>query len=297
MAKNDYLENRLLSRKCSRKECRREKMPAANVRFGATAAESADLKGSAKIRRCAKPPSRCRQCAGLADNETRKKKLNKINKMRKICIFMGILSTLFGCRQNLTEQEKSLCKSLDIDENVAIEIKAVSKSVIEQLPQINEYGEVLEEKFEGIYSKVPTENYMVSPKILDFVSKNKSKFQERNYNIFVFDSGEGNYLAVIKGKSDTEVLKWRQTNGINYDIDNDSIISKLQEWKSKFDFILLGAGMDWLQIQFITQPLDFDKFAEEVYEFCPDIVDQGIGDLEKLAPEMKRMNGIFLWWD
>ena len=195
---------------------------------------------------------------------------------------MGILSTFFGCGQNLTKQEKSLCKSLDINENVAVEIKTVSKSVIEQLPQINEYGEVLEEKFEGICSKVPTVNYMVSPKILDFVSKNKSKFQERNYNLFVFDSGESNYLAVIKGKSDAEILKWRQTNGINYDIDNDSIISKLQEWKSKNDFILLGAGMDWLQIQFIYQTPDFNEFAKEVYEFCPDIVDQGVGDVENL---------------
>ena len=210
---------------------------------------------------------------------------------------MGILSTLFSCGQNLTEKEKLLCKSLDIDENVAVEIKTVSKSVIEQLPQINEYGEVLAEKFEGICSKVPTINYIVSPKILDFVSKNKSKFKERNYNLFVFDSGENNYLALIKGKSDVEVLKWRQTNGINYDIDNDSIVSKLQEWKSKFDFILLGVGMDWLQIQFITLPLDFDKFAMEVYEFCPDIVEQGVGDVEKLAPEMKRLNGVFLWWD
>ena len=210
---------------------------------------------------------------------------------------MGVLSTFFGCGQNLTEQEKSLCKSLDINENVAVEIKTVSKSVIEQLPQINEYGEVLEEKFEGICSKVPTVNYMVSPKILDFVSKNKSKFQERNYNLFVFDSGESNYLAVIKGKSDAEILKWRQTHGINHDIDNDSVISKLQEWKSKNDFILLGAGRDWLQIQFIYQTPDFAEFAKEVYEFCPDIVDQGVGDFEKLAPEMKRMNGVFLWWD
>jgi len=37
---------------------KRLKMPALNERFGATAAGSADLKGSAKIRRCAKPPSR-----------------------------------------------------------------------------------------------------------------------------------------------------------------------------------------------------------------------------------------------
>jgi hypothetical protein len=206
---------------------------------------------------------------------------------------MGILSTFLGCGQNLTEQEKSLCKSLGINENIAAEIKTMSKSVIEQLPQINEYGEVLEEKFNGICSKVSTVNYMV----IDFVSKNKLKFQERNYNLFIFDSGESKYLAVIKGKSDTEILKWRQTNGINYDIDNDSIISKLQEWKLKSDFILLGAGMDWLQIQFIHQIPDFNEFAKEVYEFCPDIVDQGIGDVEKLAPELKKMNGVFLWWD
>jgi hypothetical protein len=200
--------------------------------------------------------------------------------------------------QNLTEQEKLLCKSLDIEENVVLEIKTVSKSVIEQLPQISEYGEVLEGKFEGICSKVPAvKNYIVSPKILKFVAENKSKFQERNYNVFVFDSGEGNYLSVIKGKSDIEVLKWRQTNGINCDIDNDSIISKLQEWKSKIDFILLGAGMDWLQIQFTSQVAYLDEFAKDVYEFCPDIVDQGIDDFEKLAPEIKKMNGVFLWWD
>jgi len=33
-------------------------MPADNARFGATAGGSADLKGSAKNRRCAKPPFR-----------------------------------------------------------------------------------------------------------------------------------------------------------------------------------------------------------------------------------------------
>jgi len=41
-------------------------MPAPNERFGATAAGSADLKGSGGSRRCAKPPSRCRQCGDSA---------------------------------------------------------------------------------------------------------------------------------------------------------------------------------------------------------------------------------------
>jgi len=217
--------------------------------------------------------------------------------IRNFFIFTVVLSAFLSCGQNLTKQEKALCKSLGIDENIALEIKNVSKSAIEQLPQINEYGEVLEEKFDGICSKAPTVDYMFSQETLDFVSKNKSKFQEQNCNLFIFDGGENYYLAVIKGKSDIEILNWRQTNGINYDIDNDSLISKLQEWKSKNDFILLGAGIDWLEIRFISQTPDFDEFAKEVYEFCPDIVDQGVGDFEKLAPVMKSMNGVFLWWD
>ena len=49
MAKNDYLENRLLSQKCSRRGSSPEQMPAANERFCATAAGSADLKGSAEM--------------------------------------------------------------------------------------------------------------------------------------------------------------------------------------------------------------------------------------------------------
>ena len=46
-------------------------MPAHNERFGATAAGSADLKVSAKTRRCAKPPSRCRQAAKTSSSEQR----------------------------------------------------------------------------------------------------------------------------------------------------------------------------------------------------------------------------------
>ena len=209
---------------------------------------------------------------------------------------MGTISTLLSCGQNLTEKERLLCKSLEIDESIAVEIKAESKSEIEQLPLINEYGEIIEEKIEGICSKISTESYFVDNETIDFVSRNKLKFQEEGYNLF-FYGGENGYLAVVKGKSDTEILKWRQTNGINYGIDTDSIISKLQEWKSKCNFVLLGAGMDWLQIQFISHTFDWDEFAKEVYEFCPDIVDQGVGDFEKLAPEMKKMNGLFLWWD
>ena len=38
-------------------------------------------------------------------------------------------------------------------------------------------------------------------------------------------------------------------------------------------------------------------FANEVYEFCPDIVDQGVGDVEKLAAGIAATKEVYLWWD
>lgn len=37
--------------------------------------------------------------------------------------------------------------------------------------------------------------------------------------------------------------------------------------------------------------------AEQMYEFCPDIVDQGVGTVEKLARELKSSGRLFFWWD
>jgi hypothetical protein len=34
-----------------------------------------------------------------------------------------------------------------------------------------------------------------------------------------------------------------------------------------------------------------------MYEFCPDIVDQGVGDVSRLALELKKKQTFFFWWD
>ena len=44
-------------------------------------------------------------------------------------------------------------------------------------------------------------------------------------------------------------------------------------------------------------PADWMALAREVYEFCPDIVDQGTETVERLAYEMRVTNELFLWWD
>ena len=75
------------------------------------------------------------------------------------------------------------------------------------------------------------------------------------------------------------------------------VLERYRNWDEKYGLRLNGAGMDWLFAEFENPPSDWTAFAREVYEFCPDVVDQGTGSVESLASEMKRMRGVYLWWD
>jgi hypothetical protein len=54
---------------------------------------------------------------------------------------------------------------------------------------------------------------------------------------------------------------------------------------------------DWAEANFIQKPTNMTKFAQELYEFCPDVVDQGAGSIEELEKEMNAFDILYLWWD
>jgi hypothetical protein len=87
------------------------------------------------------------------------------------------------------------------------------------------------------------------------------------------------------------------TNGWNYDISPDMIIARLKQWDAGFGLVLRGVAFDWVEAEFKTHPQDMLAFAKEVYEFCPDVVEQGTETVEALAEEMTRSNVLYLWWD
>ena len=65
----------------------------------------------------------------------------------------------------------------------------------------------------------------------------------------------------------------------------------------KFGLIIIGCSLDYVHIEFDKLPQNMTEFAKEVYEFCPDSVDQGVGDLKSLEEYIKEEKGIWLWWD
>ena len=147
-------------------------------------------------------------------------------------------------------------------------------------------------------------------------------------------TGEKKYdkeaLIVFFQAERPDSLFWvRGTNGSNYDLDTGAILRTLGEWSQRCELAILGAGFDWVELRFQTLPTNLEEFAEEIYDFCPDTLDQGLilpmpdqhdtldesafqhmetleewmdNALEEqttddLANYLRREKRLYLWWD
>nr|WP_286180780.1 DUF4253 domain-containing protein [Bacillus sp. ISL-37] len=116
--------------------------------------------------------------------------------------------------------------------------------------------------------------------------------------VFICDS-EREKISIIPGTDKFDILRIQQTNGNNYDISNERVISKLKEWYRRYPFIIIGADYDWVEANFEVFPEGkaLKAFAKEIYKFCPDLVEQGSGSINGLIEEMEETRKLYLWWD
>ena len=130
------------------------------------------------------------------------------------------------------------------------------------------------------------------------VLKLSEELRKINYQSFIFDY-DNKKIGIIKGSDQFDILKVQQTNGDNYDISNEKVISKLKDWHRRYPFIIIGADYDWVELSFCAMPngKELKRLAKEIDKFCPDIVEQGTGTINGLIEEMKETGKLFLWWD
>lgn len=105
------------------------------------------------------------------------------------------------------------------------------------------------------------------------------------------------YIFAIKTDDKFDILRAFETDGINYDITNDDIINRLLEWDKLHGVTIEGVALDFVDVQFKYITKDLGEFAKELYEFCPDCVDQGLGSLDELEECLDMFHRAFLWWD
>lgn len=132
----------------------------------------------------------------------------------------------------------------------------------------------------------------------NLVLKMREEMQVLGFLPFICDT-EHNKVCISQVSDQFDIIEIQQTNGDNYDISNEKVISKLKEWHLKYPFTIIGADFDWVEATFQVIPdgKNLRSFATEMYKFCPDIVEQGAGSINGLMEELKVSEKLFLWWD
>ena len=191
----------------------------------------------------------------------------------------------------LTESEKQFCVDANLTEEDGLFLKQQTNRPIEKLKFEQEYSD--KEKPDAICSL--TSDVKARKIVLD----NLYKLRQSGKYIFISEIAHNGYkVGLIGTTSDPYALmEYAETNGANYDIETAEIVDKFKKWDSEFGIIPIGIGFDFCECQLKKQKIDFKKLANEVYEFCPDVVEQGTETVEALEEEMRRTGTIYLWWD
>lgn len=81
-----------------------------------------------------------------------------------------------------------------------------------------------------------------------------------------------------------------QINGSNYGISTQKIVEKLKFWDAQYGINILDVTNDSILLEFKSLPDDLDPLAAEIYDFCPDIIDQNFGCMDEMV-EMMEASG------
>jgi hypothetical protein len=108
---------------------------------------------------------------------------------------------------------------------------------------------------------------------------------------------EGAEIVVAKGQTQFDVLRVARSDAVNYDMGTEDLVRKLQSYDDAFGIDIIHAETDTIEFDLVGNPTSFSDFAADLYEFCPDIVDQGVGTVEELEEQIVVAGRIYLWWD
>ncbi|HKW39691.1 MAG TPA: DUF4253 domain-containing protein [Gemmatimonadales bacterium] len=130
----------------------------------------------------------------------------------------------------------------------------------------------------------------------------QSRFLEKGFYLFRAEQhfgiqGRADRVALFPRPDPYEILRLMGTNGANYGIGSDSIVAWLRAVQREQPFILTGIDFDWVEGRFTGVIRDPARLAKWFYTFCPDIVEQGTGNVDALAKELVESQRLYCWWD
>ncbi|MCD2424060.1 DUF4253 domain-containing protein [Niabella pedocola] len=221
-----------------------------------------------------------------------------------------MLIMLYSCTESthkggymLTQSEQAICDSLHLNPAIVQELRQYSRAPVEafhySLGKMHSGDTVTELdpiRLPGIIFSETEDN------AYELIYKLKDSMRNKGYTIFkvelIGESGNWKHsVGIIKETDPYRILKYMATDGINYEITNDSLITMIKDLDKKYQLELIGASGDYCEFIIHRPPADWNQLAKEVYAICPDTVDQGAGSVEELARELKQNRRLYCWWD
>lgn len=215
--------------------------------------------------------------------------------MKPLMLFLTAALTLQGCtagtRVALTAEEAKLVGDLHFDAQLMTRARVFGTGFARMVAMTEEGAEV---PAAGLVLLTAPDGGESALKAV------RGELANSPYGAWLNDNAHGtgpDKVAILKTRDQFEYLALARTDGINYDLTHEKVIQRYQEWAGKYGLELDGAGLDWISARITKPPPDWQAFAAEVYEFCPDVVLQGTGDVGSLARAMQEQGELFLWWD
>ena len=142
---------------------------------------------------------------------------------------------------------------------------------------------------------------MPQKKIQAILRKTHTDFLAKGFYLFRYDQNFGigdkpDQVGLLPTKDKYAVMAAMETNGDNYEIGTAGVIAWMKELEQEQPYILTGIGFDYMEGHFTSPVKDPQGLAKRMYQFCPDIVDQGVDTVSKLAQELKK-GSLYFWWD
>ena len=104
-------------------------------------------------------------------------------------------------------------------------------------------------------------------------------------------------LAIGEGSSQLDALRHAASDAANYSLGTEDLVKRLARYHERYRIEVLHAETDTIEFDVCGEVDDWAAFAADLYEFCPDIVDQGVGSVEALHEVLIDTGRVYLWWD
>ena len=120
------------------------------------------------------------------------------------------------------------------------------------------------------------------------------------YQSYKGDGIEEVILFHIPVKNPWEIVAWLPMGGWNECPPAEEMMAVAKYWYEEYGAIIATVSHDTLEFYVSERVEDGEKameLAKEMYGFCPDCVDQGVGSIAELCAGIRKSNVWFFWWD